>query len=137
MMVARTRHAAVSTPNGRVAFFGGITTNGLATSSVETFDPSTGQFTFSAVALTSPRARLQATLVGDARILVSGGFNGATPSTAIQVFDASGPALSPVAPVDSLVFGRGAHVATRLAGGTALVAGGTFGSMPGEIFYSP
>jgi hypothetical protein len=139
MTTARVGHGAALLDNGRVAFFGGRNAAGTAVSSIETFDPSgSGTFASSAATLTAARSNLRATKLGGAgRILVTGGFtSGTTASTALDLFDVSGGTLTAVTPVDQLTTARGAHTATLLFGGTALIVGGTASTTTGEIFSS-
>jgi len=76
MKHGRYDHAAVRLADGRVLVMGGcLMHNCMAiASSAEIFDPATGQFT-DAAPMRIHRARFTATLLGDGRILVAGGFN--------------------------------------------------------------
>jgi hypothetical protein len=139
MTMARGRHAAVLLPNGQVALFGGTNGSGIATSSIETFDPAgIGAFTSNVASLFGPRSQLQATqLLGAGRLLISGGFtSGTTASTALELFTVSGTTLTQVTPIGSLLTARGGHTATLLFGATALIAGGTSMTTSGEVFSS-
>jgi hypothetical protein len=67
MNLARTRHAAVLLPDGRVFVAGG-----RADASTEIYDPATGRFTLAAP-MSVARPEAAATLLPDGRVVVAGG----------------------------------------------------------------
>jgi hypothetical protein len=140
MGTPRNGHGALLLPNGQVALFGGKTTAGAMTATVELFNPAgNGTFTANAASLGTGRWLLQATQLGGAgRVLISGGFTAGTTtaSTVLNLFDVSGTTLTAVTGIDSLTTARGGHTATLLFGGTALMSGGTVSTGSGELFSS-
>jgi hypothetical protein len=123
MHAARSAHAAVALPDGRVLASGGASDGGGLTSA-ELFDPATSAWT-ATPPMSSGHARHTATLLTDGRVLVVGGL-GAISAVAVDVFTpktglwTQGPPLSTP---------RAEHSATLLAGGLVLVAGGSDGKV--------
>ncbi len=75
MTTPRTGSTAISIPDGRVLFFGGVDASCVALRTVEAFDPESG--TFRVIASAFPKiSGFSATLLGDGRILIVGGGNG-------------------------------------------------------------
>jgi hypothetical protein len=127
----RTGHVATVLGDGRVLVAGGIRIlNGTFVarlSSAEVFDPASN--TFSPVAsMSTSRQNPAAVLLGNGRVLVSGGFggNGAFHNwqSSAEVFD---PATGAFSAVGSMVAGRGFHTLTRLFNNKVLVVGGYSG----------
>jgi hypothetical protein len=127
----RTGHTATILGDGRVLVAGGIKiVNGMMTarlSSAEIFDPASN--TFSPVAsMGTSRQNAAAVLLGNGRVLVSGGFGGTGAfhnwQSSAEVFD---PATGVFSPVGSMVVGRGMHTLTRLFNNKVLVVGGYTG----------
>jgi hypothetical protein len=115
------RGAAVALPDGRTLIVGGLTTEGVPTASVTSFDPADKSVT-DVGALVAPRSGHTATLLRDGRVLVVGGLTeGGLLSNEIEIFD---PAASTSSLVSLLPEPRHGHVAARLLDGTVLIAGG-------------
>lgn len=130
LSVPRQYPGAVVLRDGRVLFTGGQASgenNELGISaSAEIWDAASGQFRRLAARMTMPRMSHRLTLLGDGRVLVSGGFStmsdGETGYRFAEIFD---PASETFAPLDSPVIRTVAqHVALRLPGGGVLLLGG-------------
>jgi len=119
-------HAAGRLPSGRVLLAGGELDCGLGvtlagTASAQLFNPSTDAFT-AAAGMSAPHGvGVQATTLADGRVLVSGGWAGAAPSTSGDLFDAS---LGHFTPAGALMAPRAFHIQVGLASGAVLLAGG-------------
>lgn len=139
MAAARSRHTATRLADGRVLVVGGFDMGGAPLASVEIFDPAAGGGAgawSAAPSLAEPRARHTATLLADGRVLVVAGTicsppsppSVACPTNSAEIFDpaANGGAggWSAAAPVGGARFD---HLATRLANGRVLIAGGQDG----------
>ena len=132
--MARTYHQAVLLEDGSVLVIGGTNEtlddpadDGLATSSVERFDPTTGSFS-PAASMNEPRMLHSATTLLDGRVLVVGGTANLGWSTAVsstEVYDAQADSFSPSG---SLNQARTIHRATLLGDGKVLITGGREGS---------
>ena len=124
MAQPRSMHTATVLRDGRVLVVGGTDfsdgTNNLATA--EIYDPLTGKFTATG-SLAQGRAGHAATLLGDGRVLVTGGFGGGTlPLATAEIYD---PATGKFSSTGSMTVPRMNHTATLIAGGTVLITGGT------------
>jgi subtilase family serine protease len=140
----RTAHIAVRLQDGRVLIAGGSRiTNGVfagALSSAELWDPATGNFTPAATMITA-RQYGSAVLLGNGKVLVTGGFgpsgfgfNVWLPSA--ELFD---PATGAFSAGGSMTAGRGLHQMTRLATGKVLITGGqnAAGALASGNIYDP
>lgn len=124
----RTHHTATLLEDGRVLVVGGETGSGTPLAEVELFDPTTEAWTKLAP-LPEGRSNHTATRLADGRVLiVGGGLNSAIgiPSgegvlASALLFD---PATSAFTAVGSMTDPRAGHLATLLADGRVLVAGG-------------
>jgi hypothetical protein len=115
--------------DGRVLFTGGLDATGQPTADAAVYDPAGG--TVTPLAMGAPRAGHGASLLGDGRVLVTGGFvtfdltdplaflTGVQSST--ELFD---PATDTFAPGPNMLEARALHTSTSLDNGGALVAGG-------------
>ncbi len=136
---ARSGHTQTTLDDGRVLITGGRinatgTSDGTRTSSVEIFDPMTGQFTV-ADSMTHARSAHTATMLADGRVLIAGGDAAGT----WQLFD---PATDQWSSAFELEHTRSAHAAVLLpsagARGTAgervlLIAGAGSGPATLEV----
>jgi hypothetical protein len=118
----RTRHRAVLLGNGKVLVAGGARTDSpgapnFSRATAELFDASLPGSTATA-SMGVPRAGLDATLLGDGRVLVTGG-HGSDPRA--EVYDAPSAAWSFAG---SMASARRDHAATLLLDGSVLVCGG-------------
>lgn len=123
MAVARTAHAAVSLPDGRVLVTGGIDGSSTVLTSAEIYNPDQGGFSPTPTSMASARQNHTATLLMDGRVLIVGGFdqNYACLASA-EIFDPTTGQFS-VAP-GALAAARGAMTATLLPSGKVLLVGG-------------
>src|SRR5438477_55243 len=87
----------------------------FASSGAELFDPAAGTWTPTG-SLTDRRAFHTATLLPNGKVLVAGGFNGASLPGA-EIFD---PATGTWTPTGSMSTARDSHTATLLANGKIL-----------------
>lgn len=130
MTVPRAVHKATVLHDGRVLFTGGCTLAGCGGfeqgQTSEVFDPASRRFV-TGPAMTTPRAGHTATLLGDGRVLLVGGYPGeGRPALATaEVFD---PATNTFRPVADLSEQRADHTATVMPDGRVLIAGGTTGT---------
>ncbi|MBI5243897.1 MAG: fibronectin type III domain-containing protein [Elusimicrobia bacterium] len=135
---ARSHHASVVLPSGRVATFGG--TDGTAVlNTTEIYDPGTQAIEASGPMIL-PRNLHTATLLSDGTVLAAGGFStlsstGATSSA--EIFYPEPGAWVPTSPMSS---SRSYHTAALLPNGNVLVYGGydALGNMlsSAEIFIA-
>jgi hypothetical protein len=121
---ARAYHTATSLLNGKVLVAGGGNggPNGDPGGSAELYDPASGTWAATG-SLVNGRVYHAATLLGNGKVLVAGGY-GSGGSASTELYD---PASGTWAPTGSLVNGRGFHTATLLGNGKVLVAGGAGG----------
>lgn len=133
MSVARTLHASVLLPSGKVLLVGGSDS-----SVVELYDPATGIFQSAGQTLVNHGISVGATLLNDGRVLIEGGVSA---PTAAELFD---PVAGTFTPLGSLLQPHGYYQsATLLLDGRVLVVGGQAGSDPsvstnsGAEIYDP
>ncbi len=128
LLQARYNHTAVLLKDGKVWFAGGRNpaATGVYLPTSERYDPGSGVFQ-SASPLIEARSQHTATLMGDGKVLVAGGFNlrdviankGITESA--EIFD---PVSNSVTPAAAMTARRHAHAASLSANGTVDVFGG-------------
>ncbi len=128
LLQARYNHTAVLLKDGKVWFAGGRNpaATGVYLPTTERYDPGSGVFQ-SASPLIEARSQHTATLMGDGKVLVVGGYNardviankGTTESA--EIFD---PVSNSVTPAASMTARRHAHAATLSANGTVDIFGG-------------
>jgi hypothetical protein len=137
----RSAAAVAPLPDGRVLIAGGSPDWEDALSSVEVFDPETGEFT-SAGEMSTPRWAPAAAPLPDGRVLVAGGSgSGIEPLDTAEIFDPKTGQVSG-AGVGAMTMGRLAPAAASLPDGRILIAGGTSFESPSagesaEAFVSP
>ncbi len=130
LLSARYNHTALLLKDGRVWFAGGanpaITATGGYQSTTERYDPGSNAFQ-SAAPLIEARAHHTATLMGDGKALVVGGFNrrdvlantGITESA--EIYD---PISNSITPAATMSTRRQAHASVLSANGQVTVYGG-------------
>ena len=136
----RYQHTATLLPNGKVLVAGGSgNPYGVGVpESTELYDSASGTWTETG-SLANGRAYHTATLLGNGKVLVAGGFGsvGSTNSdlASAELYD---PASETWSPTGSLATARINHTATLLQSGKVLVAGGSgggaFGSARAELY---
>ena len=119
MLDARSGHTASLLPDGRVLLAGGQNSGG-AISSLEIFDPASGNFSGAGV-MTSARMKHAAASLQDGRVLIVGGFDGTSPLASSDILDPSA-GTSSAGPI--LTVARYSHSATTLMNGQVAVIGG-------------
>jgi hypothetical protein len=126
LLLARSNARAVTLKDGMVAIFGGVDEKGTIISTVELFDPATGEFT-EGPAMSSPRVFHTATSLGTSgKVMLAGGLG-----EAAQTYEIWSPQLGGEYQ-DSLAESRWHHTATNLSatddGGSwsIAIAGGMF-----------
>jgi hypothetical protein len=104
--------------------FGGPSSSGQIIKS----DHTTGAVTLLTPALSAGRNRASTALLSNGKILIAGGTNGTTSVTNCDLFDPSGPTVTTCASLPTSVFDG---VLVPLAGGNALLIGGSTGAGAG------
>jgi hypothetical protein len=124
MTSSRLLHTATLLPDGKVLMVGGATRYpaGAPTNTAEIYDPAGGQFAATSGNLADARYRHSATLLGDGRVLIVGGWgeNGALASA--ELYD---PVTQTFSPAGNMQTARERHAAVAFDGGNkVLVVGG-------------
>src|SRR5262249_47063522 len=127
----RAGHTANLLADGRVLVAGGFTGQRLTcgnclsnlTATAEIYDPDTGRFTPS-VDLNTARWKHTATLMGNGKLLVVGGFKNYNASNATSSAELFDPASGGFSPTANTSHARGDHSASLLSDGRVLIAGG-------------
>jgi hypothetical protein len=126
-VVQRLGHTATHLGNGRVLVVGGVTSGENAplglSNSAEIWDPATGQFRLLASRLTMRRANHGAVLLGNGRVLITGGL--ALPGVtyeAAEIFDPATETFTAVGSIDRAE--RGLQATALLPDGSVLTLGG-------------
>ena len=125
MTVARSDHASVLLPDGRVLVMGGTDSVNVLKSS-ELFNPANQTWTASADMKVARRGH-SATLLDNGKVLVTGGFDGKTALATAEVYDPSSNTWT--ATTNTMTTSRRFHTATLLNDGKVLVAGGVVGPL--------
>mgnify|MGYP000101830338 FL=1 len=125
MTVARSDHASVLLPDGRVLVIGGTDSVNVLKSS-ELFDPSTETWRASGEMKTARRGH-SATLLADGKVLVTGGFDGKAALATAEIYDPSTGVWT--ATLGPMVSSRRFHTAILLNDGKVLIAGGVVGPL--------
>lgn len=122
MVSARAAHQATPLRTGEVIVTGGCRGRSCedVIAAAEVYDPATRSFRPIA-GMTVRRASHAAAALADGRLLVSGGWTGASATASAEVYD---PATGRWAPVGEMTEARASHAAVRLADGRLLIAGG-------------
>ncbi len=122
MNVGRIGHTATLLNDGRVLVTGGFSQNSSpdVVTSAEIYNPATGQWT-TVASMYLARYSHTATLLGNGKVLIVGGFAPGSYTTETEIYD---PVADTWTVVTSMTAGRGEHTATLLQDGRVLVAGG-------------
>ena len=118
MRTARTGHAAVLLPNGKVLVAGGEESDEHSLASAEIYDPATNKWTATGSMLT-PRIARSATVLKDGRVLVTGGGDARNLS---EIYD---PASGVWHAAGNMTASRMKYAATLLPDGRVLITGGS------------
>ncbi len=129
MVEARAGHTASVLADGRVLIAGGENA-GVASATLEIFDPVTNAFSFAGV-LSSPRKNHAAAVLADGRVLIVGGSDGKTPLASSDIYDPSigtvsaGPVLSTPR--------QGLSATTQLDGKVVVIGGNTVDAVGASV----
>jgi hypothetical protein len=110
--------------DGRTLIAGGEAF-GVATASVEIYDPASQSFRPASAQMSSPRRQHAAAVLADGSVLVAGGSNGSAALNSADIFD---PWLGSFSPAGKMSTPRQNLSATRMLDGRVLIAGGSDGS---------
>lgn len=118
----RFRHTATLLSNGKVLVTGGVSADDQASqrTSAELYDPATNQWSPTG-SMAVARWLHQATRLPDGRVIVTGGFGGATAASSAEIYD---PASGTWSTAASMAADHTPHNATLLSNGKVLVTGG-------------
>jgi hypothetical protein len=152
MVYSRAGHSAVVLKDGRVLVMGGHGYQGMETgcgpggcfygevlASAEVYDPKSGTWSQTG-SMVTPRFDFASVLLGDGRVLVSGGYGygpGPVPYTRAEVYDAATGRFTAVADMPGSRFN---HQAVLLQDGRVLLVGGdAYASTPlsSAVIYDP
>jgi N-acetylneuraminic acid mutarotase len=136
MAAGRMGHSAKLLPGGRVLVMGGRSGGyeNPPLASAEIYNPTANTWT-AAAALPTAYSGYTATLLGDGRVLVAGGYNEPNYLPVAKIYDPTADTWTPAADMQNARFG---HRATLLSNGRVLVTGG-FNGVPlvGAEIYNP
>ena len=131
LAAGRHHHTATLLPNGKVLVVGGYNSSQVDKylTSAELYDPAgnSGAGAWSATGSLTPGRELHsATMLGNGKVLVAGGYNSAVGLGFLRKADLYDPDTETWSPTGQLAIDRGrdAHTATLLGNGKVLVAGG-------------
>jgi hypothetical protein len=123
LLTARRSHSVALLNDGTVFVAGGW--NGSAdTTSIEIFDPSTGNWGSPSAVLSAVRNIATATTLQNGKVIIAGGYDAKNSAflTTLDVFDSSKYSISTIS--GKLTEARGSHTATLLSDGRVLMVGG-------------
>ena len=128
MLGIRTGHAAALLPDGKVLVVGGGNSsdgNGGPLATAEVYDPATGSWTATGDTIGSGPGRT-ATLLGNGKVLVTGGVSGDIETLAVaELYD---PGIGSWSATGDMIEARSGHRAILLLDGSVLVVGGGLAS---------
>jgi Kelch motif protein/galactose oxidase-like protein len=136
MAERRCGASATRLNDGRVLVAGGSGETPVSLASAEIYDPRAGKFT-AAGKMRQGREQHSATLLRDGTVLIAGGFeahaDGAKSFADAELFDPRSGHFKTVGKMSSV---RGAHTATLLDNGNALITGGENGFRGDQVMAS-
>jgi hypothetical protein len=139
MAAPRAAHTATLLPNGTVLITGGSSVsdmNARSLSTAELYDPASESFRPTG-AMSIPRQQHTATLLGDGRVLVTGGYGSvqsgqfAELTATAEIYDPGNGTFSPAGVMSKA---RSFHAATMLSNGRVLISGGRGGDASAELY---
>ena len=143
LATARAEHTATLLPDGKVLVAGGFVTElsilgGFSLASAEIYDPASGTWT-STGSLATARTDHTATLLGNGKVLVTGGATRAAGEgtgflASAELYD---PQSGTWTATGSLSNARSSHTATLLDNGKVLAAGGDHSNPSTAELYDP
>lgn len=133
MVAGRSGHTATLLNNGTVLVTGGMNPGGEFDRTAEIYNPATGSFTrVGDMSNTHGRGEHTASLLGDGRVLIAGGWEGDNTffgsTRTAEIYD---PATQSFSPAGDMPGEAGLHTASVLLNGTVLVVGGDGNTCPG------
>ncbi|CAN5227396.1 hypothetical protein BH09PSE6_BH09PSE6_03220 [soil metagenome] len=139
MHYRRNGHQAVTLPDGKILAVGGLDTSATALPGgtyptipqAEVYDPATGVWTETG-SLPAGRWALQAILLGNGKVLTSGGFADSGQTAMAELYDPATGVFTSIAP---MLFSRTSHSATLLTNGQVLMSAG--GGTPNSELFDP
>ncbi len=132
MTVSRLAPSQVTLPGGRILVAGGQGRDGHLLASAELYDPATNSWSATG-SMATGRYRNTAVLLGDGKVLVTGGAGDAAGATA-ELYD---PVTGAWTPTGSMAQSRYELALAVLPGGKVLAAGGGPGNGTGAELYDP
>jgi hypothetical protein len=116
-------------PDGRVLFTGGLGLDGQPSAAAAVYDPSTQQTTTLSMAI--PRAGHGASLMGDGKVLITGGLETVSLTDPLQLFagirastEIFDPATGTFSAGPNMLEARALHASSSLSTGEVLITGG-------------
>ena len=138
MFSKRVNHAATLLSDGRVLIVGGYNSAGKHLSTLEIYDPKTGNWTAPMTRMATPRVRPRVVLLKTGSVLIVGGFAGSGYPKTLEIYDPKTGGIKTLK--DTLSDGRVGHTATLLPDGRVLIVGGYCGmscTLKGDALYDP
>jgi len=125
MKTARRGHAATLLRDGRVLITGGYdgTAATTALNKSETYDPATGIWTATKSTLIEARRWHTSTLLGNGKVLITGGAVSSGNGTVAELYDPDPAAANSFTSAGTMSIAREGHTATLLPSGKVLVIG--------------
>jgi len=134
MNATRVDATATLLPNGKVLIAGGFDINETPLASTELYDPATNTFAAATPSMHTTHASATATLLPNGKVLIAGGYalrstGGFKPTNSTELYDPATNTFALPTGTATMNGARAQAVATLLANGKVLIAGG-FGPVP-------